>query len=265
MTTEPDGEPSAGSPPGGEHRPEGERRWFYSAWRWLAVFVFRVVYRAEIVDAHHVPRSGGVLLASNHQSFFDPPLLGCFIHWRQFAFVAHEYLFKVPVFSAVIRGLNSVSVSGSGSDASTIRALIKTLQDGRPVVVFPEGARSIDGSMLPFKKGVVLLMRRAKRPVVPAAVEGVYDTWPRHKRLPRFFRRRLIVVYGKPIAPEDLRDDQALLRLAQEVDALRLRARAILRERTNGRLPSQGPGDLPTAKLIDDNGARPTPETTEAG
>lgn len=232
-------------------RPEGERRLFYAAMRWLCEGVFRVVYRVEVVDAHHVPRDGGVLLASNHQSFFDPPFIGSMIRGRQFAFMAQEYLFKVPVFSFLIRALNSVPVSGGGSDGATIKRLIKTLQDGRPVLVFPEGARTRDGAMHPFKRGVVLLMRRAKCPVVPAAIEGVYDAWPRHRKLPKLFRQRMVVVYGEPIAPEDLKDEQALEMLAARVDELRLRARRILREKTGGRLPNNSAGDSPTARLIE--------------
>ncbi len=232
-------------------RPPGERSWFYNAWRALCELVVRVVYRVECVDIHHMPRTGGVILASNHQSFFDPPLLGSLIKWRQFSFMAHQYLFKVPLFGTCIRALNAVPVSGGGSDLSTIKALIVKLKEGRPVVVFPEGARTIDGSMQPFKRGVLLLMKRAKCPVVPAAIEGGFEAWPRHKKLPRFFGVRAVVVYGEPIAPEDLRDEQALLRLAQQIDELRLRARAILRERTQGRQPPPGPGDQPTDQLVE--------------
>ncbi|MCB1282517.1 MAG: 1-acyl-sn-glycerol-3-phosphate acyltransferase, partial [Salinibacterium sp.] len=217
-----------------------------------------------VVDAHHVPNSGGAILASNHQSFFDPPLIGSMIPWRQFAFMAQEYLFKVPLLATLIRALNSVPVSGSGSDGATIKRLIKTLQEGRPVVVFPEGSRTADGAMHTFKRGVVLLMRRAKCPVVPAAVEGVFDAWPRHRKLPRFVRQRMVVVYGEPIAPEALRDEQALELLAQRIDELRLRARAILREQTSGRLPANTIGDGPTERLVEEpvRPERPSHENT---
>ncbi len=231
-------------------KPKGERRAFYSFFRIIAASIFKVVYRARIVHAERVPPEGGVLLISNHQSFLDPPVLGCFIVWRQFAFMAQAYLFRVPVLNWLIRGLNSVPISGDGTDTATIKTLIKTLREGRPVVVFPEGARTRDGAMQPFKRGVVLLVRRAKVPVVPAAVEGAFDAWPRMRKLPRLFGQRVVVVYGEPVAPEDLRDEEALERLAREVDRLRLEARRILREDTRGRLPESDVGDEPTRVLV---------------
>lgn len=246
--SQPDDAPRATT---GDPRPQGERSRFYSSWRVLCAWVIKTFCRVECIDMHHVPPRGGVLIASNHQSFLDPPLLGSLVTWRQFSFMAHQYLFKVPVFGACIRALNAVPVSGSGSDLSTIKALIAKLKEGRPVVIFPEGSRTYDGSMQPFKRGVMLLIKRAKCPVVPIAIEGAFDAWPRHKKLPRLFGVRTVVVYGQPIAPDDLRDDQALLRLAQQIDELRLRARAILRERTQGRQPPPGPGDRPTEQLIE--------------
>lgn len=229
-----------------------ERNWFYELCRSLSSGLFRLFYRPIFIDAENIPRHGAVILASNHQSFIDPPLIGGVAPYRQFAFMAQAYLFKVPLLGTMIRALNSIPVSGSGGgDAASIKTLVGALKQGRPVVVFPEGSRTHDGAMQPFKRGVLLLMRRAKCPVIPVAIEGVFDAWPRSRKLPRLFGYRFIVRYGKPIPPEDLRDDEALARLAAEIDRMRLEIRADLRSHTKGKLPRPGPGDQPSARLVE--------------
>ena len=236
---------------GGVARPASERSRFYEFCARACVGFLKLFYKPELIDIHHVPAEGGVILASNHQSFLDPPLIGGFVGWRQFAFMAQSYLFKVPVLGSMIRALNSVPVSGSGGDTASIKALVAALKDGRPVVVFPEGSRTPDGAMQPAKRGVVLLMRRAKCPVVPVAIEGVFDAWPRTRKLPRLFGYRFMVKYGAPIPPEDLREDDALERVVAEIDRMRLEIRALLRERTNGKQPAAGPGDQPAQTLTE--------------
>lgn len=239
-----------------------ERSKFYEFFRWLSTSLFKFFYRPVFIDAHNIPREGGVILASNHQSFIDPPLIGGVVPYRQFAFMAQAYLFKVPVLGSLIRALNSIPVSGGGGgDAASIKALVAALKAGRPVVVFPEGSRTPDGAMQPFKRGVLLLMRRARCPVIPVAIEGVFDAWPRSRKLPRLFGYRFIIRYGTPIQPEDMRDDEALEMLAAEIDRMRLEIRQELRTITKGKLPKPGPGDRAMHELVEASASR-TPEAS---
>jgi 1-acyl-sn-glycerol-3-phosphate acyltransferase len=115
-------------------------------------------------------------------------------------------------------------------------------------MLFPEGARSPDGAMRPFKRGVWLLLTRAKCPILPVAVEGAFDIWPRSRSLPAIFRRRIAIAIGEPI-PFDvlaaMEADAGLAHLTRVVDGLRMNLRRDLRDRTRDRYPPPGPADQP--------------------
>ncbi len=116
------------------------------------------------------------------------------------------------------------------------------------MILFPEGSRSPTGLQQPFKRGVALLLKRARCPVVPVAVEGCREALPRGAVVPRFWRARIAAMVGHPIPPDELLKngpDAALRRLASEIESLRLELRSRLRASTNGRFPPPGPPDLP--------------------
>ncbi len=232
-------------------RPERGPLWsifLYDVCRRTCLALFRIFYRARARHPDRVPATGAVLIAANHQSYIDPPLVGGFVTQRQCNFIARAALFRFRPFGWLIRALNSVPIKEQ-SDTAAIKEVIRLLQDGHAVVIFPEGGRCDDGAMHEFKRGVALLMKKARCPVVPAAVEGCFDAWSRHRR-PRLFGARVAVEYAHPIPHEELlRDgpDAALRRLEREIDAMRLRLRAELREQTGGRCPRPGPGDGPLA------------------
>ncbi len=112
-------------------------------------------------------------------------------------------------------------------------------------MVYPEGVRTTDGQVAEFQRGIMLLIRRAKVPVIPIAVEGAYDNWPRHSKRP-FVRGPIEVRFGKPIPAEELlamSATDALEHLRQEVDTLRLELRSHIRHRTGGAYPPSGSAD----------------------
>src|SRR6185369_9945170 len=145
-----------------------------------------------------------------------------------------------------LRGVGCIPIKEDAGDAGAMRMAIEQLKRGRVVVIFPEGSRSPDGALHEFKRGVWLLMMRSGVPVLPAAVEGCFDAWPRSRKFPKLFGQRVAVSFGTPISPADLKalgPEAGLKRLATEVDSLRLDLRARLRQATHGRLPAPGPGD----------------------
>ncbi len=220
---------------------------FYAAARSLAISVMLLLYRCRAYEAHRVPRIGPVLLAANHQSYLDPPLVGGFCGSRHASFVARAGLFAAGWFGGLLRLLNSIPIEEAGGDARAIKETLRRLALGHAVVIFPEGSRSPDGAMRKFKRGVALLMKKSSCPVVPVAVEGCFDAWPRGSA-PRVFGRRIAVMYGDPIPHDELLKDgpdAALRRLEREIDAMRLVLRERLRERTAGRCPEAGPADGP--------------------
>jgi 1-acyl-sn-glycerol-3-phosphate acyltransferase len=218
----------------------------YSLARLLTNFLLTVGYRFRVFGSERVPLTGPLLIVANHQSYLDPPLIGAAIRRRHLDFVARAGLFESPILARIISTFNSIPIREEGGDAAAIKEVLRRLEAGRAVLIFPEGTRSPDGAMRPFKRGVALLVKRARCPVLPVAVEGAFDSWPRDRGRPRFWGRRLAVCVGEPIAYADLMAqgaDVALSQLEQEIDRMRLTLRARMRLETAGRFPAPGPGD----------------------
>ena len=130
----------------------------------------RVFYRAKAFDTHLVPHAGPVLLAANHQSFLDPPLIGIRVRHRHLNFIARAGLFKFKPFGAIIGALNALPINDEGGDLGAMKETIARLQQGRAILIFPEGSRCDDGAVDAFKRGVALLVKKARCPVVPVAI-----------------------------------------------------------------------------------------------
>lgn len=196
---------------------------FYEGIRITAGLGFIVCFRARAFEARRIPQHGPLLLAANHQSYLDPPLIGAFLAHRQISYIARSGLFKFKPLGWLITSLNSISLKEDAGDAAAIREILRRLEQRDAVLIFPEGSRTPDGPMHEFKRGIALLVKRAKCPVVPIAVDGCFDAWPRDRKVPRLFRRRIGVLYGNPIPYDDLMKDgpdAALERLHREVAAL---------------------------------------------
>ena len=174
------------------------KTWMYSLgqsfFRMLAIILFDL--RAEGVS--NIPRRGGVLIVSNHQSFLDPVMLGVKVS-RPMSFLAKSELFINRIFGYLIRGVNAFPVRQGEGDVGAVRETIKRLQEGHVLVMFPEGGRCDDGEVQPMQTGIGLIIRRAGPTVkvVPAAVAGAFDSWPRGQLLPKPMPIR--VKYGEPL------------------------------------------------------------------
>jgi 1-acyl-sn-glycerol-3-phosphate acyltransferase len=218
----------------------------YSFARLLTNFLLTVGYRFRVFGSERVPISGPLLIVANHQSYLDPPLIGAAIRRRHLDFIARAGLFESPLLARIISTFNSIPIREEGGDAAAIKEVLRRLEAGRAVLIFPEGTRSPDGAMRPFKRGVAVLVKRARCPVLPVAVEGAFDAWPRDRGRPKFWGRRLAVCIGEPIPYSELMaqgGDAALARLEQEIDRMRLGLRERMRRETGGHFPAPGPGD----------------------
>lgn len=238
------------------------QRWFYQFFESTARLAMIVFYRWHSVGRQNVPPSGPLLVVANHQSYLDSTCVGCGLTPRVAVHVARSGLYKRGFFSWLIARLNTIPIRSEGGDGDTgaMKEIIRRLAEGNCVILFPEGSRSEDGRMAAFKPGVALIIKRAGCPVLPAAIEGAFDAWPRGSKAPRLFGHRLAVKYGTPIPAAELFKDGtrgSLHRLEREVDTLRLDLRGSLRQRSRGRFPPGGPGDSPSF-------AAPA-EPTEAG
>jgi len=158
--------------------------------------LFKILYRAKCYGVENIPE-GAAIVAPNHVSFIDPPLVGAF-YPREVHVLANQYLFKVPIVGWVIKRLNVHSVSGTAQDASAIKAVSSVLLKGNQVIIFPEGARSRNGELLPLKRGVAMLSSLTNAAVVPAVIIGAYEIFPRGALLPKLWGK-CALVFGKPL------------------------------------------------------------------
>ncbi len=197
---------------------------FYRFVAWFPRNAGRLFWGLRAIDIQKVPATGAVVLAANHQSYFDPPFIGGQVMTRNFDYIAREGLFKVPLLGPFIRALNSIPVSGAGGkDMASIREVIGRLNQGRGTLIFPEGSRTFDGKLQPFAAGVLLLVRKTKCPVVPVAITGAYKAWPRRNPLPIPWKARVTVQYGDPISAETLlamSNEDAMKLIREKIEAM---------------------------------------------
>jgi len=190
-----------------EHHKDGASttaRWnrFYAACKVPTVAFMRLMFRLEAVGVENIPASGPVLIVSNHSSVLDPPLIGGASD-RQLTYLAKAELFKIPLFGALIRGLDARPIRREGADPAALRTARHVLEEGRALLVFPEGTRGDEGDIRPAKAGAGLLAVSSGAAVVPVYVKGSGQAWPRGRSLPR--PAKITVTFGKPLRFEPAR------------------------------------------------------------
>jgi 1-acyl-sn-glycerol-3-phosphate acyltransferase len=169
----------------------------YAVLKPIVVALMRLLFRLEMINPGLVPATGPVLIVSNHVSVLDPPLVGGSAP-RPLFFMAKEELFRIPLFGRLIRGLNARPVRRDGSDMRALKAALGLLQEGRAILVFPEGTRGEEGRPLrEGKPGVGMLAVLSGAPVVPVYVSGSGTALPRGRALPRPTKVR--VTFGPPL------------------------------------------------------------------
>jgi 1-acyl-sn-glycerol-3-phosphate acyltransferase len=175
--------------------------WYFLGWCGFRA-LFKVYFRWRVYDADQVPPEGGVILASNHASFLDPPLIGAGLR-RSIHYLARENLFRFPVLGWVLHQWQTVPVDRDGGGAAGLRAILGRLLAGGAIILFPEGTRTRDGKLQPARSGIGLAVVRSAAPVVPVRVFGTFEAYGRHLRIPR--PHRVAVKYGPPMRFEQLR------------------------------------------------------------
>lgn len=165
--------------------------------------LFATYLPTRFINARHVPAHGPVILASNHASFIDPPLVGAGFN-RMVNYLARHTLFHVPVLAAMLRSWKVVPVDREGGGAG-LKAILDRLLEGGIILLFPEGTRTSDGKLRSAKSGVGLTVIKSTAPVVPVRVFGTFEAYGRNLKFPR--PRRLVVNYGMPINFSALREE----------------------------------------------------------
>lgn len=155
----------------------------YEATQWLSSMCMSLAFSLRSEGSRFIPRRGPALLVANHQSLFDPLLVGL-ASPRHLCYLARKTLFRNSFMAWFIRGLNAVPIDQEGIGKEGIKAILQLLHGGRAVLVFPEGHRTYDGNMQPLFPGVQLLVKKTAAPVIPIGIAGAYEAWPRWRKYP---------------------------------------------------------------------------------
>jgi 1-acyl-sn-glycerol-3-phosphate acyltransferase len=177
----------------------------------IAVLMFQIRHSGQ----KNIPTEGSVLMVSNHQSHLDPPLVGMACG-RHMNFVSRQSLFNFGPFGWIIYSLNAIPIDREGIGLSGIKESLKRLKRGEMLLIFPEGTRTPDGQIKPFRPGFTSLAVRSGAAILPVAIEGAYQCWPKNHTFPRPGKVR--VHYGQPILPQDYKgmDERELLVLVEK-------------------------------------------------
>ncbi|TET34408.1 MAG: 1-acyl-sn-glycerol-3-phosphate acyltransferase [Planctomycetota bacterium] len=139
------------------------------------------------------------IVASNHQSYMDPVLHGVVL--GPIRYMARKTLFRNPIFGRTLRFVGAIELDrDQGADLAAIRKLMEILKMGQSLLLFPEGTRTLDGSLGKMMPGAGIIAARAGVPVVPAVIDGAYKAWPRGQLLPKV--RPIQLAYGRPLTVE---------------------------------------------------------------
>ncbi|MCM8822323.1 MAG: 1-acyl-sn-glycerol-3-phosphate acyltransferase [Candidatus Omnitrophica bacterium] len=190
--------------------PPGEsNRILWMAAKVLGFFIFKLFFHLEIEGKENIPPSGRFVIAANHASFLDPPLIGYLCPKPIAYFTKQEQL--VGLFGLLIRNLGAIPLSRSNAGKSDLRAALKAIQRGKSLLIFPEGTRSKTGRFLPAKPGIGFIVLRAKIPVIPVFIKGSFRAMPPGRN---FIRPGKIVIkvekpcyYSSHLSYQEIADD----------------------------------------------------------
>ncbi len=185
---------------------------WYRGCRSIYRLYYRLYHRGRIYNRERLSDDGGVILAANHVSFLDPPLLGAACR-REAFYMARDTLFRNPLAGWLLRSWNCVPIKREGGDIGALRTALRMLGEGKAVLMFPEGTRSPDGQLQEGRAGIGMIVVKSKVPIVPMRIFGTNRALPRGAALPR--PARLTVRFGEsftyplPANVDELRGDAA--------------------------------------------------------
>ncbi|MCF7822669.1 MAG: 1-acyl-sn-glycerol-3-phosphate acyltransferase [Candidatus Marinimicrobia bacterium] len=175
---------------------------------WIfGMLILRHWYKIEIKGSEHIPHKRPFLLVANHESYLDPFLFGVFVPF-ELKFVTTADVFTSRLMRFLLGGIGTFPMRRHRQDLKSIRTMIRMINKGQVVGIFPEGGRSIDGTPLPILKETLKLIQHCSVPILPVHLDGAYEIWPRwsSKR-----RRGKVTATFKPIIPVEDQSDLTTL------------------------------------------------------
>lgn len=193
---------------------KGSYRFIWVTGRPLA----KAYFRLSAEGLRHVPPEGPVILASNHASYLDPPLIMLSVP-RKVETMAKEELFQFAPMGWFLRHHGSHPVSRKTGDWGAVRTALRILREGKPLMLFPEGTRTPDGLLQPMEPGAAWIALKSGAPVVPVYVDGTFRAFPRGAWFPR--PRRVSIAFGEPLDPSGHKDaDELTERIADRLSKM---------------------------------------------
>ncbi len=178
---------------------------FYKILRFFLNVLFSIMFRTKVIGVENVPKTGGMIMAANHLSNWDPPVVGAYMP-RPVAYMAKEELFSPAIAGFIIKNLYAFPVKRGAADRGAIKTALGILKQDLCLGVFPEGTRSKDGKTHKAEAGVALLAAMSKAPVVPTAIIGTNKIFQNGGMLPQ-----LKVIFGEPMYFEGKHNDKEAL------------------------------------------------------
>ncbi len=177
------------------------RAFWYATIIFLTRQSFRLIGGISVKGQAKVPSTGPVIIAPNHLSYIDPPAVAG-VSPRRLSFMAKEELFKIPIFGPFIRSAGAFPVQRGASDAHAIRKAKELLQNGKALLLFPEGKRGDGKTLLPVSSGVAMLAKRTKAKIVPVGIIGTHHMLPKNAKKLR--RTKIQVIFGQPFTYDEV-------------------------------------------------------------
>jgi 1-acyl-sn-glycerol-3-phosphate acyltransferase len=188
--------------------PQARMSPIYGVCHYGIAVTFDMFFRGEVAGLEHLPKSGAFLIAGNHASHLDPPMIGSQVP-RQMCFFARKTLWQGPASSWWLDAVGTIPVDrDGGQDVGALKRVLRALADGKVMILFPEGTRSPDGHLQPPKPGVGFIVCKTQVPVVPARIFGSFEAFGKGAKLPKL-GTPLSVVFGRPISPAQYDDPRA--------------------------------------------------------
>jgi len=155
-----------------------------------------VFYDYSTSGSENIPPTGSVLLAANHVSFYDPPVIGAHAN-RQLNYFARDSLFK-GLLGRLIQSIGTIPVNREAADIKSLKTIFKVLKNGGAIVIFPEGTRSDNGKLTEPKSGTGMIACKSQSTIIPIHIFGTYEVYGRHHKIPQL-GGSIHVCYGSPV------------------------------------------------------------------
>ena len=190
-----------------ESFPQARMTPIYGVCHYWIRMAFDMFFRGDVAGTEHLPKQGAFLIAANHASHLDPPLVGCHVP-RQMCFFARKTLWSGGLASWWLNAVGTIPVDrDGGQDVGALKRVLRALAEGKVMILFPEGTRSPDGRLQTPKPGVGFIVCKTQVPVVPARIFGSFEAYGKGMKMPK--PHPTPVVFGPPIPPSAYDDPSA--------------------------------------------------------